>query len=117
MPVHLNFFRIHFPITAWVSIFHRLSGAFLFFVLPVVLWGLQESLASPERFDALTQARSAKVVLWLILSSLFYHTLAGIRHLLMDAHLGDTKCSSVVSSWIVMVGFGVGIVGLGYWLW
>ena len=66
-PVYLNLLAIRQPIPAIVSILHRISGALLFLVgIPVLLWGVQRSLASPETFDQWKSAVShpvAKLVL------------------------------------------------------
>ena len=51
-PVYLNLLEIRQPLPAIVSILHRVSGALLFLVgIPVLLWGVHASLASPEAYD------------------------------------------------------------------
>ena len=50
-PVYLNLLEIRQPLPAIVSILHRISGALLFLVgIPVLLWGVHVSVASPEAF-------------------------------------------------------------------
>lgn len=119
-PVHLNLFAIHFPVTAWISIAHRVSGVVIFLLLPFALWLLQETLASTFQFRAIQIYLSRvewKITLFILLASLLYHTLAGIRHLLMDLHLGDSKKTSVVTSWFVCGLFILGALLMGCWLW
>ena len=119
-PINLNFFTIHFPITAWVSILHRLSGLFVFLLIPLFLWMLQESLASLERYQAFVSIFKSpllKGILWLLLAALLYHLIAGVRHLLMDLHIGESKIGGQVSAWVVMFISAIGFVGLGIWLW
>ncbi|HUX82308.1 MAG TPA: succinate dehydrogenase, cytochrome b556 subunit, partial [Halothiobacillus sp.] len=49
-PVSLNLFKIRLPLPGIVSIMHRASGAFLFLLLPLLLYVLQLSLTSAEGF-------------------------------------------------------------------
>jgi succinate dehydrogenase / fumarate reductase cytochrome b subunit len=91
-PVYLNLFAIRMPLPAVVSILHRASGALLFLIgIPLVLCIVQRALASP---DAWAQMRStldaplAKLVAIGLAWAFIHHLLAGIRHLLMDAHVG-----------------------------
>lgn len=119
-PVNLNLFTIRFPITAWVSIAHRLSGVFVFLLVPFLLWILQESLASEARFmhlSAILGWPAMQVGLWLFLAALLYHCIAGIRHLLMDIHIGETKAMGRFGAWLVIVIFVTLYGVIGYWLW
>ncbi len=119
-PVHLNFLAMRFPITAWVSVLHRISGFGTFLLIPFFLWMLQESLASEQQFKTLKMLLNQfwlKGLLYILLVGLLYHTLAGIRHLLMDIHIGESKKQGVVSSWITLGLFGMGAISLGCWLW
>lgn len=119
-PVNLNILTLRFPITAWVSIAHRLSGIFLIFLIPLLLWGLQESLASPERFQALRQYFTqalVKIALWIFLSALFYHWLAGIRHLLLDVHVGESKSGGKRGAKLLILFAIAGSLLLGVFLW
>ncbi|REH37931.1 succinate dehydrogenase subunit C [Paraperlucidibaca baekdonensis] len=78
---------------AVASIFHRLSGILLFFVVPGLLALLSCSLASPESFAAtkdLLNGLVAKIVLFIALAGLVYHLLAGIKHLIMDWGFAET---------------------------
>lgn len=118
-PVNLNFFTIHFPITAWVSIGHRLSGIFVFLLIPVFLWALQESLISNERMMSLKNLMMSawvKGIVWILLTALFYHLIAGIRHLLMDIHIGDTKVIGRLSAQLVVGLAIISSISVGYWL-
>lgn len=93
-PVYLNLFQISFPITAIVSILHRISGVLLFFAIPLVLWALDQSLKDAFGFYTIHTffgGLVCKIVLWGLLSAFIYHSVAGIRHFLMDCHIGETK--------------------------
>ena len=91
-PVYLDLPRIRQPIPAIASILHRISGALLFFVgVPVLLWGVQASLASPETFEAFRAFMSrplVKLVVLVLVWAYLHHLFAGLRHLLMDVHIG-----------------------------
>lgn len=105
-PINLNFLGIHFPVTAWVSIAHRLSGVYLFLFIPVLLWGLEESLKSAHAFKILKAFLMRPlwmVLIVLFLGALIYHLLAGIRHLLMDFKIGVGKTSSRMSAYGLIV--------------
>ena len=89
-PKYLNLVEIRLPLPAVVSFMHRVSGAFLFMVLPVLLLWLQQSLTSAEGFTAVRDAFShwaAKAFVLALLWAFFHHLFAGIRHLIMDVYL------------------------------
>ena len=104
--VHLNFLGIHFPLTAWVSIMHRLSGFALFLMVPILLWMLQASLQSNISFKRLQIILTKPWCLGfisLLLAAIAYHTVAGIRHLLMDLKIGIGKDSSLKGArWVIV---------------
>jgi succinate dehydrogenase / fumarate reductase cytochrome b subunit len=91
-PVFLNLFAIRQPLPAITSILHRISGALLFLVgIPFLLWMVQGSLASPDAWAAMRATLSAplaRLVLLLLAWASFHHLLAGLRHLLLDLHIG-----------------------------
>ena len=51
-PKNLDLPSIRLPLPGILSILHRISGAVLFLLLPVLLWLFQQSLASPETYAA-----------------------------------------------------------------
>ena len=91
-PVYLNLVAIRQPLPAIVSILHRISGAVLFVVaIPLLLWFVQRSLASPESFDAAMRPLTTpfgKLVLLVLAWSYLFHLLADLRHLAIDLHIG-----------------------------
>ena len=119
-PVNLALTTMRFPITAIVSILHRMAGLLLFISIPFLLWALQASLASIDGFNALQQCLQAPVmrfILWVVLSALWYHLIAGIRHLLMDWGVGETKSGGKIGAHITLVLAVIAIVLTGVWLW
>jgi len=91
-PVYLNLFAIRMPLPAVVSILHRASGALLFVVgIPLVLCVVQRALASPEAWADMRGAFTApwaKLVAIALAWAFLHHLLAGLRHLLLDVHVG-----------------------------
>lgn len=119
-PINLDFTTIRFPVTAWVSILHRLSGFFIFALIPLLLWMLQASLASEAQFMALHDKLRQPIILgilWAFLSAIFYHLVAGLRHLLLDIHIGESKREARYSAFATLLISALGSLLLGYWLW
>ncbi|MDB6097129.1 MAG: succinate dehydrogenase [Francisellaceae bacterium] len=119
-PVNLNFLSIRFPITAYVSIAHRVSGLLLFFLIPLLLGLLEKSLSSKQSFELLQSYFNlvwAKLLIWLSLSAYFYHFFAGIRHLLMDMHIGESKKGGKRGAFIVIGLTILFVLSLGAYLW
>lgn len=119
-PVNLDIGTIKLPITAYVSILHRASGVFLFAGVAVLLWMLDSSLDSQESFAAVRDASNNpvfKFVLWAVLSGLAYHTIMGIRHLIMDCGIGESLEGGKRGATIALVLAIVSIALLGVWVW
>jgi succinate dehydrogenase / fumarate reductase cytochrome b subunit len=109
-PVYLNLFRIHLPITGWVSILHRLSGAVLFLSFPFAIWLLSKSLTSEAGFAAVRAWLAlplAKLVVLGLVWLFALHFFAGLRHLALDVHWGVTLTAARRSSVAVLVLTGV----------
>lgn len=105
-PVFLNLFQIHQPVTAIVSILHRLTGLLLAFSLPGLVYLLQLSLSGPDGFsqvEALVSSQSARVIIVILCWILALHFFAGIRFLLIDIDLGITKKSARKMAWAIHV--------------
>ncbi len=92
----------------------------LFLGIAVLLFGLDKSLASEEGFAQVKECLTsplAKFVIWGLLSALLYHLVAGVRHLIMDAGVGETLEGGKLGSKIVLVVSAILIVLLGVWIW
>ncbi|MBS0355267.1 MAG: succinate dehydrogenase, cytochrome b556 subunit [Proteobacteria bacterium] len=105
-PKHLALNEIRLPLPGKVSILHRVSGAGLFLMLPVLLSLFGSSVGSPESFASFKEVVD-NVFVKLILSGLvwayLHHFCAGIRFLLLDVHVGVDKQSAVSSARIVLI--------------
>jgi succinate dehydrogenase / fumarate reductase, cytochrome b subunit len=94
------------PLAALVSILHRISGLLMFVLLPFILFLLEKSLVSEISFDyfrGLTSGWFVKLVLLALSWAYLHHFCAGIRHLIMDNHIGLGKDGSRRSAAIVLV--------------
>lgn len=108
------------PITAWASITHRASGVFLFAAMAFLIWALDMSLRSPESFAALQDILTspvARLILLVIMAALIYHSLAGIRHLVMDFGIGESLEGGTFSARLVIVLSIVLTLLAGLWIW
>ena len=93
------------PLAGLISILHRISGAILFLLLPLVLYLLDQSLVSENTFAAMRGFTANWFVKLIILGlswAYLHHFFAGVRHLGMDSHMGLEKQSSRHSSIAVL---------------
>ena len=104
-PKYLNVAKIRLPIPGFVSILHRVSGAGLFLLLPVLIWIVDASLASNDGFASVKSAADHPFVKLMVLAvvwALAHHFLAGIRYLLLDVQTGIDLRSARGSAWAVL---------------
>ena len=115
-PVYIDLRKINLPVSALISITHRLSGMYIFFItLPLMLALIYFSTESEDSFNDLSLfLKNYKFILALIVLSfciLWYHILSGVRHLIMDAHIGESLLASkysaifTISLWIITTCF------------
>lgn len=94
-PKYLALNEIRLPLAGYASILHRVSGAGLFLLLPLLIWLLQLSLGSTAESAATWAAVSGNLLVKLILVGLLWaflhHFCMGIRVLLLDIHVGIEK--------------------------
>jgi succinate dehydrogenase / fumarate reductase cytochrome b subunit len=119
-PKNLNLFTIRLPVPAIISILHRISGFFLFLLIPASLWLLHYSLTE-EGFDSIQQSMNNSMMLhaiiWLVLMPFLFHLVAGIRHLLMDIGCGTSLKGGRRSAWLTFIVTFLLVVLAGIWLW
>ncbi|MDC1529512.1 succinate dehydrogenase, cytochrome b556 subunit [Gammaproteobacteria bacterium] len=119
-PVNLDLSTIKLPLAAITSITHRISGVIMFVGIGILLWMLELSLSGETGFNRLQKLLTsplATFVVWGVLSALAYHLIAGVKHLLMDAGIGETKEGAPRGATIVIVVSLLTILALGVWLW
>lgn len=118
-PVFLDLTKIHLPITAISSILHRISGFIIFLLIPILLW-LARSASTVHGFAEIQICLSNpifKFLVWVILASLLFHLIAGIRHLLMDIHIGETLSVARMSAAVAILLSIILIIIAGVWIW
>ena len=92
----------------------------MFFASFLLLWALDRSLASEESFNALSAllgSALAKGVIWAVATVLTYHALAGVKHLIMDAGVGETMQGGVIGARTVFALAIAGSLAWGLLLW
>lgn len=105
-PKYLNLFEIKLPLPGWVSILHRISGAGLFLMLPLLIWLLGLSLGSADSFATFLSIAGhplVKLILLGLMWAYLHHFCMGIRILLLDMHIGIEKAPARMSAIAVLV--------------
>jgi len=119
-PKHLDLVRIRLPLPGWVSILHRVSGAALFLILPLLLWLFDNSLHSRSTFNYLLQLIERpwmKLILLGAIWAFLHHLLAGLRYLAMDFHLGlELHAARASATWVLILSL-LATIALGAKLW
>ena len=119
-PKYLNLMQIRLPLPAFISIMHRVSGAVLFLLIPLLLWLFQtslESAASFAEFRSVVAHPLMKLVLLGLLWGYLHHLMAGLRHLFLDLHIGVELETARLTSIIVLAAGIVLTLGVGVALW
>jgi len=102
-PVYLNLFKIRLPVGGILSILHRATGAFLVLLLPIALYILQRSLQDPAAYAeiaAVVATLIGRIVVLVIVWVFAQHFFSGVRHLLLDIGIGDSKPSARRNAWL-----------------
>ena len=105
------------PAAGWVSILHRVSGALMFLLLPLIVWLFDTSVSSEISFERFSGAFEAglgfvpgwlfKLVVLALIWAYLHHLIAGVRHLWMDARHAVTKSfgkSSAIATLVISIG-------------
>ena len=111
------------PIAGVVSILHRVSGALMFLLLPLVVWLLDVSLTSEVSYERFSNAFIAgvgfvpafllKLVVLGLIWAYLHHLIAGVRHLYMDMTHDVTVDAGAKSAWATLVASVVLTLALG----
>tara|TARA_R110002167_G_scaffold162994_13_gene359681 strand:+ start:832 stop:1206 length:375 start_codon:yes stop_codon:yes gene_type:complete len=119
-PVNLDLTQFRFPLPALTSIVHRVTGVALFVAVAILMYLFDLSLASEEGFNTAKECLSGafvKFIIWGTVAALLYHLVAGIKHLLMDAGIGETLEGGILGAKIVIAISVVLILLAGVWIW
>lgn len=89
------------PAAGIVSILHRISGAIMFLLLPLIIWLFDTSVSSEYSFARFKAAFNVglgvlpgwfvKLVALALIWAFLHHLIAGMRHVYMDVHHAVTK--------------------------
>jgi succinate dehydrogenase / fumarate reductase cytochrome b subunit len=89
------------PAAGWVSILHRISGAIMFLLMPLIIWMFDTSVSSEFSFARFTSVFSVgvgfipgwfvKLVALALIWAYLHHFIAGMRHLWMDINHAVSK--------------------------
>lgn len=109
------------PVTAIVSILHRVTGIILFIGLVFLFYAFDQSLSSQEGFDQVKDTLEnnflAKFVVWGVVSALMYHFVAGVKHLFMDmGHFEELESGRMAAKANLVIA-AVLILLVGVWVW
>jgi succinate dehydrogenase / fumarate reductase cytochrome b subunit len=102
---HLTIYRPQ--LTSMTSILTRLCGNALIVAVFLAVWWLLAASTGPEYFataDAVVTSWFGKLVFLLSLWAVWYHYLAGLRHLYFDAGKGLDIPTAEKLGWAVIIG-------------
>ncbi len=119
---HLQVYRL--PLTALLSITHRITGVGLAFGAVILVAWLAAAAAGPAWFAPMSKMMGSwlgRIVLFGFTWALFYHLVNGIRHLFWDAGFGFEKAAArnsglaVLAISVIVAGvvFGIGCARVG----
>ena len=101
---------------AIASILHRISGIILFLLIPVMLWILQNSLASPESFETVFDNVLVRFLAWIFVAAIAYHFVMGVKHLFADNGQNEELQSARMASVVSLVIAAILIVASFVWV-
>ncbi|WP_292286672.1 succinate dehydrogenase, cytochrome b556 subunit [Marivita sp.] len=105
---HLQIYRPQ--LTSVTSILTRITGNALIVASVLIVWWLLAASTGPGYFavaDGFVTSWFGDIVMFLSLWALWYHTLAGVRHLIWDnAKMLEIDRAEMLG-WIVVIGSGV----------
>ena len=110
----------YLPIVALASITHRATGMALFVGTAYLIYLLDVASSSAAGFaqaTVLLHGPGGKIAAWAVLATLGYHFIAGIKHLLLDFHVGDSLQGARLGSQITLTLAALSAVLAGVWLW
>jgi succinate dehydrogenase / fumarate reductase cytochrome b subunit len=103
-PVFLNLLKIRQPVTAVLSILHRISGVVMVLLLPGFVYLLSLSLRDQAGFDqvvSLLNSFPVKIMAVLLCWVFAHHLLAGLRFLMLDFDIGVERTVACRTAWLV----------------
>ena len=120
-PIFINLMKIRFPLNAWLSVSHRISGLGLIIALIGYLILMNLILLNPSLSTQSIHNHWSVLILhtvfWIALS---FHWLTGLRHLLAG-HFTAAKPYPIINSHpislLVLISWGGASVFIIQWVW
>lgn len=103
-PVFLDLRKIRWPVMAFVSGLHRISGVAMVLLIPLLVYLFDLSLRDEQGFQAVLDflnGTPARILGVLLVWMLAHHFFAGVRFLLLDMDRGVDKSSARKTAWMV----------------
>ncbi|MDI1300449.1 MAG: succinate dehydrogenase, cytochrome b556 subunit [bacterium] len=105
---------------AIASILHRISGVLIFLLIPVLLYVLQESLASEQAFAAVkTDVLGGLIggfLVFVALAGFIFHIIVGGKHLVQDFGIGESLQGGRLFAWLALAAAAFFIVVALAWM-
>lgn len=116
-PIHRNIhvtqiLSYRLPPAGIVSILHRVSGAVMFLLMPLIIWMFDQSVSSEISHAQFTNVFTAgvgplpgvlvKLVVLGLIWAYLHHFVAGVRHLWMDATHSVTRAQGHGSALVTL---------------
>jgi succinate dehydrogenase / fumarate reductase cytochrome b subunit len=111
------------PMTAVMSIAHRISGGALYVGVLLLAWFLIAASADAATFAVFSDFIGSfvgQIVLFLVTWALFHHLVGGLRHIVWDAGYGLDKPLRDQLAWATLIGgFSLAVLAwiIGYAVW
>ncbi len=102
---HLTIYRPQ--LTSVTSILTRITGNALLVAALLIVWWFLAAATSPESFaaaDAVITSFFGDLVMFLSVWAIWYHTFAGVRHLIWDNAIGLEMETAETLGWAVVAG-------------
>lgn len=102
---HLGSYRL--PLTAKLSISHRVSGVFLVVGMLVLVVCLMAGAAGPAHYDKIRLFLNGvlgQTFIWAWLYALFFHLCHGVRHLVWDTGNGFSREHQDIAAYLEIAG-------------
>lgn len=118
-PVFLNLFVIRLPVSALVSILHRISGVLMILLIPAAIYSFGLSLEGPDQFAKILgwiDSAAGTLALLFLLTIFAQHFFSGLRHLAMDIDWGVDKHTAHLSGWGTLLATFLVIGVVIFWL-
>ncbi|NOZ10947.1 MAG: succinate dehydrogenase, cytochrome b556 subunit [Gammaproteobacteria bacterium] len=115
-PIFLNLLQIRLPVGGVLSIAHRVTGVLLSLAIPATLYLFELSLSSEQGYQTVMDPIGSPLgqfVVFVLFAILIQHLLSGLRHLLLDLNIGESRDTARRSAWLVFIVVGLCVLGVG----